>query len=208
MKADTTQKKRAFHHGDLRAQLILAVRKLVETKGADGFSIAEAARAAGVSSGAPYKHFADRPDLLRSVAADGMERLREAMQVAVEKHPPASLEGIVAIGLAYVAFAKAQPGVFRLMFGLTDGHEKSPELSEVGQRTFGVVLSATADHVGESVASTAVQETAYLLWTHVHGHAFLTIDSKRRADETRPDDHYYVSRACKAILQSHEADGV
>lgn len=208
MTADVTQKKRAFHHGDLRAQLILAVRALVETKGADGFSIAEAARAAGVSSGAPYKHFADRPDLLRSVAADGMERLRDAMQEALEQHPPASLEGIVAIGLAYVNFAKAQPGVFRLMFGLTDGHEKSAELSEVGQRTFGVVLKATADHVGETIASPAVQETAYLLWTHVHGHAFLTIDAKRRADEERPDDSYYIARACRAILQSHETTGL
>jgi len=207
MTADATRKKRGFHHGDLRAQLILAVRELVETKGADGFSIAEAARAAGVSSGAPYKHFEDRPDLLRSVAADGMERLREAMQAAVEEHPPASLEGIIAIGLAYVDFAKSQPGVFRLMFGLTDGHEKSPELSEAGRRTFGVVLQATADHVRETIASPAVQETAYLLWTHVHGHAFLTIDAKRRIDEGRPDDRYYVTRACKAVLDSHEATG-
>ena len=204
MPADATRKKRAFHHGDLRAQLILAVRDLVETKGADGFSIAEAARAAGVSSGAPYKHFEDRPDLLRSVAADGMERLREAMQSAGDKHPPASLDGIIAIGMGYVDYAKVQPGVLRLMFGLTDGHEKAPELADVGRRTFGVVLSATANHVGDSIASPAVQETAYLLWTHVHGHAFLTIDAKRSVEEGRPDDRYYVARACKAILQSHE----
>jgi len=195
--------RRAFHHGDLRAQLVLAVRQLVEDKGADGFSIAEAARVAGVSSGAPYKHFEDRPDLLRAVAADGMARLREAMTQAKAQHPVGSLEGLVEIGLAYVKFAKAQPGVFRLMFGLTDGHEKSKQLAETGRRTFAVVLEATAHHVGETTESAAVQETAYMLWTHVHGHAFLTIDAKRRDEPHRPDDRYYVARACQAIIESH-----
>ena len=206
MTSATTGKRETFHHGDLQAQLSVAVRELVETKGADGFSIAEAARAAGVSSGAPYRHFKDRPELLRAVAADGMERLRFAMQTAVEQHPPASLDGIIAIGLAYVDFAKIQPGVFRLMFGLTDGHEKSEDLSKIGQRTFGVVLKATADHVEQPITSSAVAETAYLLWTHVHGHAFLTIDAKRRDATGRPDDAYYVARACRAIIESHGID--
>lgn len=195
-----------FHHGDLRAQLIRAVGQLVEEKGPEGFSIAEAARAAGVSSGAPYKHFADRPALLRAVATDGMERLRTAMEAEAKAHPLGSFDAIVAIGLAYVTFAKEQPGVFRLMFGLTDGHEKSPELSETGRRTFGVVLEATALHVSERITSAAVAETAYLLWTHVHGHAFLTIDAKRRDLGHRPDDRYYIKRACQGILSSHSPD--
>ena len=196
-------KRRAFHHGDLRAQLVLAVRALVEEKGADGFSIAEAARAAGVSSGAPYKHFADRPDLLRAVAVDGLERLRAAMEAAMAPHGPGTLDAITAAGLAYVRFARDQPGVFRLIFGLTDGHEKSVALAETGRRTFDVLLQATALHCGAPASDPAVQETAYLLWTHVHGHAFLSIDAKRRADPARPDDRYYVERSCRAILASH-----
>lgn len=201
--AKSPEKRTSFHHGDLRAQLILAVRELVEIKGADGFSIAEAARAAGVSSGAPYKHFQDRPALLRAVAVDGMERLRKQMIDASDAHPAGSLDAITAIGMAYVAFAKGQPGVFRLMFGLTDGHEKSDELREAGRNTFAVVLGATARHVSEDVGSGSVAETAYLLWTHVHGHAFLSIDSKRQESHERPDDDYYVRRACAGVLASH-----
>lgn len=200
----TSKEPRNFHHGDLRAQLILAVRALVEAQGADGFSIAEAARAAGVSSGAPYKHFEDRRALLRAVASDGLERLRVAMLAAKDGLRPGSLDTIAAIGLAYISFAKAQPGLFRLMFGLTDGHEKSAELAEAGQRAFAVVLEATADHVGQSAATSAVQETAYLLWTLVHGHAFLSIDAKRKDQAGRPDDEYYVRRASAAILGSHD----
>jgi len=198
------KKQRGFHHGDLKAQLISAVRELVEKKGADGFSIAEAARVAGVSSGAPYKHFEDRPDLLRAVAVDGLERLREAMIDAMRKLDVGSLDAITAAGVAYVRFAKDQPGVFRLIFGLTDGHEKSQELSEAGRRTFGVVVQATADYFDSDISSAEVQETAYLLWTHVHGHAFLSIDEKRRKMASRPDDTYYVRRACAAVLKSHQ----
>jgi AcrR family transcriptional regulator len=69
--------KPAYHHGDLPQQLVRVVRDLIETHGPDGFSVAEAARRAGVSSAAPYKHFKDRPELLRAVVSEGMDRLRE-----------------------------------------------------------------------------------------------------------------------------------
>ncbi|MEM7470171.1 MAG: TetR/AcrR family transcriptional regulator [Pseudomonadota bacterium] len=205
MSEKTSAKRPSFHHGDLRAQLIRAVRQLVETKGADGFSIAEAARVAGVSSGAPYKHFVDRPDLLRAVAVDGLNRLRERMTLAAAKQNQGALTAITAIGVAYVAFAKDQPGVFRLIFGLTDGHEKSDDLKQAGERTFAVLLNAVAEHVKEGPSSPAVQETAYLMWTHVHGHAFLSIDGKRREEKGRPDDSYYVERACRGALASHKS---
>ena len=82
--SDQTALRSSYHHGDLRAQLIAAVRDLVEAHGPDGFSVAEAARRAGVSSAAPYKHFKDRPELLRAVAGEGMDRLRAAMEAALE----------------------------------------------------------------------------------------------------------------------------
>jgi len=69
-------RKAACHHGDLRAQLITAVRELVETHGPDGFSVAEAARRAGVSSAAPCKHFKDRHKILRGVVSAAMDRLQ------------------------------------------------------------------------------------------------------------------------------------
>ena len=67
--SDQITRRSSYHHGDLRAQLIAAVRELVETQGPDGFSVSEAARSAGVSSAAPYKHFKDRSELLHAVAS-------------------------------------------------------------------------------------------------------------------------------------------
>ncbi len=129
----TAPARAAYHHGDLRAQLIVAARELVETHGPDGFSVAEAARRAGVSSAAPYKHFKDRPEILRGVVAEAMDRLRTAMEAGAAAHPVGSMQAVAAVGLAYVNFARAEPGVFRLVFGLTEGHENAPELLAKGK---------------------------------------------------------------------------
>ncbi|MEM6374564.1 MAG: helix-turn-helix domain-containing protein, partial [Pseudomonadota bacterium] len=69
MKAKRTN----YHHGDLRADLVEATRRLVEEKGPDRFSVSDACRAAGVSTAAPYRHFEDRDEMLLAVCAEGME---------------------------------------------------------------------------------------------------------------------------------------
>ena len=170
--------KSGYHHGDLRAQLLAAVRALVETHGPDGFSISEAARRAGVSSAAPYKHFKDRPEILRAVAAEGMDRLRDAMRAGAAAHPPGSLEAVAAVGQAYVRFARTEPGMFRLVFGLTEGHGEDPDLLARGRDCFGVVVEAAARCLGLPPADPEVLRRAYLLWSFVHGHSFLLIDRK------------------------------
>jgi len=73
---------RGYHHGDLRAALIKAALGLIQEKGPHGFSFAEAARAAGVSPAAPYRHFKNRDELMADVAQEGFERLEAAMALA------------------------------------------------------------------------------------------------------------------------------
>ena len=68
----------AYHHGDLRAKLLSVVKDLVEEKGAESFSIAEAARLAGVSSAAPYRHFQDKPEILKALVLEEMKLMAEA----------------------------------------------------------------------------------------------------------------------------------
>lgn len=172
--------RRSYHHGDLRAQLISAVGDLVEEHGPDGFSVAEAARRAGVSSAAPYKHFKDRPELLRAVASEGMDRLREAMTAAAAQHPEGSVESVAAIGKAYVDFARSGPGVFRLVFGLTEGHEEDAVLQQKGDGCFSVVRRAVGQVLSLPPDDPVVLERAHMLWTCVHGHSFLTIDRKTK----------------------------
>ncbi|SEP65761.1 DNA-binding transcriptional regulator, AcrR family [Loktanella sp. DSM 29012] len=192
--------KPAYHHGDLRAQLISAVRELVETHGPDGFSVAEAARRAGVSSAAPYKHFKDRSEILRGVVSEAMDRLRSAMEAGATAHPLGSLEAVAAVGQAYVAFARAEPGVFRLMFGLTEGHEDAPDLMAKGEACFGVVAQAVALCLDLPQADAEVQRRAYILWSFVHGHSFLTIDMKHKVASTAIDDWDYLMAVSHAML--------
>lgn len=192
--------KAAYHHGDLRAQLIAAVRDLVETHGPDGFSVSEAARRAGVSSAAPYKHFKDRHEILRGVVSEAMDRLRAAMEAGASAHPPGSLEAVAAIGQAYVDFARAEPGVFRLVFGLTEGHEDAPDLLAKGEGCFGVVVRAVAACLDLLPGDPEVQRRAYMLWSFVHGHSFLNIDMKTKVTTAKIDDWAYLMSISRAVL--------
>ena len=164
--SDQTAPRRSYHHGDLRTQLIAAVGDLVESHGPDGFSVAEAARRAGVSSAAPYKHFRDRPELLRAVASEGMDRLRGAMEAAASHHPAGSLTAVAAIGQAYVDFARSGPGVFRLVLGLTEGHEDAPHLQEKGTGCFAVVLRAVAAVLDAPAEANRTTGATPLIITH------------------------------------------
>lgn len=199
--------KPAYHHGDLRAHLIATVRELVETHGPDGFSVAEAARRAGVSSAAPYKHFKDRPEILRGVVSEAMDRLRAAMEAGAAAYPKGTLEAVSAIGLAYVAFAKAEPGVFRLMFSLTEGHENAPDLQQKGNACFGVVVQAVADCLALPPQTPEVQRRAYMLWSFVHGHSFLHIDMKTKVSTAAIDDWTYLMDISRAVLPDAVASG-
>lgn len=197
---DRTAPRSSYHHGDLRAQLIAAVRELVELHGPEGFSVAEAARRAGVSSAAPYKHFRDRPELLRAVAGEGMDRLRAGMEAAAARHPAGSLASVAAIGQAYVDFARSGPGVFRLVFGLTEGHDEDPDLQQKGSACFGVVLRATAAVLGLPPDDPVVLARSYMLWTCVHGHSFLTIDRKTMGKVDMADDRAFLMQVSTAVL--------
>ncbi|MCC6006541.1 MAG: TetR/AcrR family transcriptional regulator [Rhodobacteraceae bacterium] len=196
--------KAAYHHGDLRAQLITAVRELVETHGPDGFSVSEAARRAGVSSAAPYKHFKDRHEILRGVVSEAMDRLRAAMEAGAASYPVGSLEAVATVGRAYVEFAKAEPGVFRLVFGLTEGHENAPDLLAKGEGCFGVVVQAVAACLDLPPGDRDVQRRAYMLWSLVHGHSFLNIDMKTKVTTAEIDDWAYLMAVSRAILTAPE----
>lgn len=191
--------RRGYHHGDLRSHLIAAVTDLVEAHGPEGFSISEAARRAGVSSAAPYKHFRDRHAILRAVATTAMEDLRDDMAAAASRHPEGSLEAVVAIGESYVRFARTRPGVFRLAFGLTEGHDEDPCLMETGHSCFAVVENAVAAYTDADPESELVQRASYFLWCFVHGHSFLTIDGKNDA-ATQPEADWGILTSVGAAI--------
>ncbi len=172
--------KAGYHHGDLRSQLLNAVRQLVEEKGSENFSIAEAARKAGVSSAAPYRHFNDKPEILKAVVMQAMEAKAIEMRRVMEPFPEGSLDRINALGKCYIDFARNHPGMFRLVFGITESHENDNELRELGAKVFGIVVEAVAKNLGISTDDPEALKRAYLLWTMVHGHSWLLIDGKAK----------------------------
>jgi len=105
-----------YHHGDLRRALLDAALELVAEKGPDGVSMREAARRVGVSSGAPYRHFADVGSLMRELAVEGIARSDQAMQDRIAAlDAPQPVDVFRAMGIAYVTFAVENPAWFRVM---------------------------------------------------------------------------------------------
>lgn len=196
------RKKEAYHHGDLRVQLVNATRRLVEEKGPDAFSVSQACRAAGVSTAAPYRHFSDKQDMLIAVAMDGMARMREQMLAAIADLPQGTLEAISEIGNVYVSFARNEPSVFRLMFGLTKHHRDRPDMIAEGAGSFGVLLNQVALYLGRKEIDDDVRRIGFSLWTFVHGLSFLIIDEKVDALQIPVDVKAFIQEVSRGQLSA------
>jgi AcrR family transcriptional regulator len=104
-----------YHHGDLRATLIATAIELLAEKDVRSFSLAEASRHAGVSQGAPYKHFADRDELLAAVATVACETLVVRLQETTATTGPAA-NRLADTAQTYLRFALEQTALFRALF--------------------------------------------------------------------------------------------
>src|SRR5258708_12299002 len=96
---------RGYHHGNLKEALLQAALGLIAEKGAAGFTFADAARMAGVSPAAPYRHFRDRDELLSSIAQRGFEQFETALTEAWDHRRPDTLPPSQPLGKAYLAFS-------------------------------------------------------------------------------------------------------
>ena len=133
---------RGYHHGNLREALIRAALELIAKKGPAGFTFAEAARWAGVSPAAPYRHFRDRDELLADVARRGFEQFAAALEAAWDNGKPEPFAAFERVGKAYLAFAAREPSYYSAMFEAGVPLEISAELSSAGDRAFGVIRNA------------------------------------------------------------------
>ncbi len=171
-------RKSGYHHGDLRAGLIEATRRLVEEKGPDGFSVSDACRLAGVSTAAPYKHFKDKNEMLVAMVLEGMQRHKANMLAALEGVPEGTPARVTALGREYVNFALRENGVFRLKFGGFTDRLEDPRLQTAGEETFGIVLQEVANCLGAAEITPEVRRRGFMLWSFVHGLSFLLVDKK------------------------------
>lgn len=179
--SDQPLTKSGYHHGDLRAGLIEATRRLVEDKGPDGFSVSDACRLAGVSTAAPYKHFKDKTEMLVAMVLEGTERHRNNMLAALEGIPEGTPARVTALGREYVRFALRENGVFRLKFGGFTDRLDDERLQAAGEETFGIVLREVAACLGQTEITPEVRRRGFMLWSFVHGLSFLLADKKLSA---------------------------
>jgi len=142
--------KRGYHHGNLRQALVDATLALIEEKGPQGFTMAEAAKRAGVSAAAPYRHFKGRDDLIAEVARQGFEIFADLMDYAYDSGKPSALKALEATGRAYLAFAQRYPGHYIAMFESGISLNATPDLALAANRAHGV-LSRAAEALSEHI---------------------------------------------------------
>jgi AcrR family transcriptional regulator len=131
------------HHGDLHKALLTAALELVAERGPHGFTLAEASRRAGVSKGAPYRHFADRDALLAELVLRCYRLQFERFGAAMEAAGPDPTEQLVAFAGASVQFAKDERALFKLTFAGALDKTLDPALEEAGARVL-TLLDAPA----------------------------------------------------------------
>jgi AcrR family transcriptional regulator len=137
--------KRGYHHGNLREALVAGCLSLIEQKGPTGFTLSEAAREAGVTPAAVYRHFEGREDLIAEAARQGYEIFGEIMARAYNDGQPSALSAFIATGRAYLDFANKHPGHYIAMFESGVSIQRTPELNAVATRGLGILEKAAED---------------------------------------------------------------
>src|SRR5246127_3427582 len=183
----TVSRRDSYHHGDLKRALTSAALSLVAEKGPKGFTLTEAARRAGVSAAAPYRHFADKAELLAAVAEQGFGDLHADLVAAVDvaSDPRAR---VIELGRAYVRWAVAHPDHYQVMFGAENIKADQASLAVAAEQAFGDLLDAiTRCQEAGIVDGADPREIAAPLWSLVHGAASLAIGGALRAGGLQQD---------------------
>lgn len=166
---------RGYHHGNLKEALLRAALELIAKKGPAGFTFAEAARWAGVSPAAPYRHFRDRDELLASIALRGFEQFENALARAWDDGRPDAFTALDRLGKTYLEFARTEPAYYSAMFEAGIPLSTNAKLREAGERAFAVLRSA-AEKLCAQVPAAKRPPTlmvALHIWSMAHGIASL-----------------------------------
>lgn len=156
-----------YHHGDLKAAILAQAAALVAERGADGISLRELARAAGVSHAAPAHHFTDRRGLFTALATEGFQLLAAALTGARPQFIDAAK--------AYVRFALDHPGHYEVMFDKSLYDDTDPELVAASSAA-GAELSRGVGTLADPKAAADLEGAALAAWSLVHGFSMLWLN--------------------------------
>ncbi|QBK03387.1 TetR/AcrR family transcriptional regulator [Hylemonella gracilis] len=168
-----------YHHGDLRRALVDATIELLREQGLEGFSLRAAARVAGVSHAAPAHHFGDARGLLTACAADGFERLADAMQARVRGAGEDARVRAQALGAAYIDFALGHRALFQLMFRRDRLDPEDAALQAAGRRTGDALRQVYSELIAaRGLPPAELGERILLAWSFAHGYATLVLEEQ------------------------------
>ena len=194
---------RPYHHGDLRRAIVTAALEILGETQSVEFSLRELARRAGVSHNAPYKHFAEKSDLLAAVSAAGFERLaaRIVDQIARVTAPQAQLFVMLR---SYIRFGVDNPALYRLMFGgyLSGPDSSRPAIERAAAEKMGELFqrAITDGALGHPIANSTrnarkIAGAILTCWSLAHGLTLLMVDGLVGPREKS-------DKLCESLVQS------
>jgi AcrR family transcriptional regulator len=165
--------RRGYHHGALKDALVEAARSLIAERGSAGFTLAEAAKRAGVTAAAPYRHFNDRNALLGELARRGFEAFGARLREAWGEGRPDPIVALWRMGEAYLDFARREPGLYGAMFSDVRALCDAPAI-EASRAAFDSLRNAAqATLVYRGVAEAGGRQLGAQIWAVAHGVASL-----------------------------------
>lgn len=180
-----------YHHGDLRAVILAETARLVADHGADGVSLRQLARNAGVSHAAPAHHFTDRRGLFTALAAEGFWLLCDELKAARGNFADAAL--------GYVRFAIDHPGHYAVMFNRSLVDPADRELV-TAQAAAGAELSQGVATLADPHAKTDPMGAELAAWSLVHGFAMLWLNHAVPDDVAAADPMIAVERIARMLF--------
>lgn len=194
--------RRGYHHGNLRDALLEAARALVAERGPQGFTLTEAARQAGVSPSAPYRHFKDREEVLEELGRRGFalfgERLRAAGAGAGAGADPAA--ALQRMGPAYLAFAREEPGYYAAMFAF---RPRQPGSAPEQAGPFETLVAAVAGVLAPGARDARLM--ALQVWALSHGVAMLERAGIPPPGRGAPPAEVVLANGVAALIKAGEA---
>lgn len=183
-------KRRAtYHHGNLHQALLLAALDLIGQRGADGWTLREAARRAGVSHAAPYRHFRSKEALVAAVAVEGFRALTQAIDDA-QAGAKDALSRLEVLGGVLLGFALDEPARYRVMFGPhAPPRAQHPALAEAAAGVYTRLVGSVteAQQAGSLRREVSPVLAAITFWTSIHGLADLLLNRQLQAFDDNPE---------------------
>ena len=165
-----------YHHGDLKGALLRDGLAMVAAGRLEAVSLRELARGLGVSASAVYRHYPDKQALVAAIAAEGFRQFAAALTVAVGADQ-AGPQRLAAAGRAYLVFAGANTGLFRLMFGSGGPGRAAVEAADTSNpagQAFGLLMQCL--EAAPLAPEETLRQAAAEAWALVHGLACLHLD--------------------------------